>query len=144
VKDLIGEMVSAGAPDVPVSEIKDAASWDRWIEARDHEIRDRIDRGIEDLISNLILFGPSYSNLPPLPGFASGADASGQVTPAAQARVHALALAMLQPGEDERVRFARDFLVRHNVVGDAVEGCLAGNLEIRPGTWVFLPTVRVA
>ena len=129
VKELIEEMVSAGAPDVPVDEIKDAASWDRWIQARDREIRGRIDRGIEDSISNLILFGTSYCKFPPLPGFDSGADANGRVTPAAQARVHALALAMLHPGENERVRFARDFLVRHNVVGDAVEGYVEGNLE---------------
>ena len=129
VKDLIDEMVSASAPDVPADEIKDAASWNRWIQARDREIRGRVDRGNEDSISNLTLFGTSYSTLPPLPGFVSGIDASGQVTPAAQARIHALALAMLQPGENERVTFARDFLMRHNVVGDAVEGYLAGNLQ---------------
>ncbi len=42
---------------------------------------------------------------------------------------------MLKPGENERVRFARDFLVRLIVVADAVEGYLAGNLErlIREG-----------
>jgi len=38
VKDLIDEMVSAGAPDVPAGEINDAASWNRWIQARDPEI----------------------------------------------------------------------------------------------------------
>src|SRR5580704_15350859 len=70
VKDLIDEMVSAGAPDVPAEEIKNAAAWDGWIMARDREIRSRIDRGVEDSISNLILFGTSYCKLPPIQGFA--------------------------------------------------------------------------
>src|ERR1039458_9065778 len=60
VRDLIEEMVSAGAPDVPAEEIKNAAAWDEWIHARDRAIRGRIDRGVEDSISNLILFGTSY------------------------------------------------------------------------------------
>ena len=59
-------MMSACAPDMPGAEIRDAASWNRWIEGRDREIRSRIDRGIEDSISNLIFFGTSYSALPPL------------------------------------------------------------------------------
>src|SRR5579862_6397626 len=61
VKDLIDEMVSAGAPDIPTERIKDAAAWDAWTRGRDREIRSRIDRGVEDSISNLILFGTSYS-----------------------------------------------------------------------------------
>ncbi len=129
VKVLLGELVSAGTPDVPAGAISDAASWDRWIQARDHEIRGRIDRGIEDSISNLILYGTTFTALPPLPGFADGAEASGELTPAARARVHALALAMGQPGANERVKFARDFLERHNVAAGAVEAYLAGNLQ---------------
>jgi len=129
VKVLLSELVTAGTPDVPIHEIRNAASWDRWIEARDHEIRGRIDRGIEDSISNLILYGTTFCTLPPLPGFADGADASGQLTPAARARIHALALAMRQPGANERVGFAHDFLERHNVASGAVEAYLAGNLQ---------------
>jgi SAM-dependent methyltransferase len=129
VRDLIGAMVNAGAPDVPAGDINDAVSWNGWIQARDREIRGRIDRGIEDSISNLILFGTSYSQLPPIPTAADGADPSGQLTPAARARVHALAQAMLQPGENERVRFARDFLVRRNMARDSTETYLARNLR---------------
>jgi hypothetical protein len=128
VRDLINELVSAGTPGVPTGEITDAATWDRWIQARDNEIRARIDRGVEDSISNLILFGTSFSKLPPLQGFAHGADANGQLTPISRARVHALAMAMLQPRENERVTFAHDFLVRRNVADDAAEAYLARNL----------------
>jgi hypothetical protein len=130
VRDLISAMVSAGAPDMPAGEIKDAASWDQWILARDREIRGRIDRGIEDSISNLILFGTSYSQLPPIPTSNDGADQSGQLTPEARARIHALAQAILMPGENERLRFARDFLLRRNLPHDSVEAYLAANLQL--------------
>jgi hypothetical protein len=129
VRDLIEEMVSSGAPDVPAEEIKDAAAWDQWIHARDRTIRGRIDRGVEDSISNLILFGTSYSQLPPIQGFAKGADSNGALTPAARERIHALVQALRQPGENERVRFARDFLARRQVGADSQEGYLAGNLQ---------------
>ena len=129
VKDLIGAMESAGAPDVPTDQVKDAASWDRWIQARDHEIRSRIDRGIEDSISNLILFGTSFTALPPLPSFAKGAGTDGHLTEASRARVHALALTVQRPGENERIKMARDFLVRRHVAADSVERYLAGNLH---------------
>ncbi len=48
VRDLIRDMVNAGAPDLPSHEIKDAASWNSWIQSRDSKIRGRIDLGIED------------------------------------------------------------------------------------------------
>jgi SAM-dependent methyltransferase len=129
VKYLIGEMISAGAPNVPAGEIKDAVSWDAWIRQRDQEIRSRIDRGIEDSISNLILFGTSFTALPPIPGFAKGDGADGHLTEASRQRVHALALAVQRPGENERIRFAHDFLARRQAGHDSVERYLAGNLE---------------
>ena len=46
------------------SEIVEAPAWDTWIRARDAEVRGRIDRGIEDSISNLILYGTSFTSLP--------------------------------------------------------------------------------
>jgi hypothetical protein len=129
IQDLMSAMMSAGAPDMPGAEIRDAASWNRWIEGRDREIRSRIDRGIEDSISNLIFFGTSYSALPPIPTSGDGEDASGQLTPAARARVHALAVAMTRPGENERVNFAREFLARSKLAPNAIEPYLEANLQ---------------
>ncbi len=129
VRDLISAMTSAGAPDMPPAEINDASSWDGWIKSRDSEIRGRIDRGIEDSISNLILFGTSYTQLLPIPTSDLGADVNGQLTPATRARVHALAQAVVQPGENERLRFAQDFLRRRNLSHDSAETYLAANLQ---------------
>ncbi len=36
-------------------DFKDAAAWNDWVRSRDAEVRGRIDRGVEDSISNLIL-----------------------------------------------------------------------------------------
>ena len=114
---------------MPAAEIKTAAAWDAWIQSRDREIRGRIDRGIEDSISNLILFGTSYTKLPPIPSSDDGADSLGELTPAARTRVHALEEAMPRPGENERVRFAHEFVERHKIAKDSVAGYLAGNLR---------------
>jgi SAM-dependent methyltransferase len=122
-------MVDAGAPDLPSPEIKNASSWMAWIQSRDREIRGRIDLGIEDSISNLILFGTGYTTLPPIARADAGADSSGGLTTACRERVHALARAMGNPGKNERVQFARDFLLKRKVAPANVETYLATNLE---------------
>jgi hypothetical protein len=128
VSDLIAEMINAGAPDVPADDIKGVASWDRWIQQRDREIRNRINRGSEDAISNLILYGSSYTNLPPFANFAQASNGLGQLTDAARHRIHALSLALLRPGSNERVIFARDFLARTHVSSTSLESYLTDNL----------------
>ena len=44
----------------------EASDWDAWIRERDAAIRGRIDHGIEDSISELILFGTSFPAPPKL------------------------------------------------------------------------------
>src|SRR3974390_1461176 len=43
---------------------EDAASWDLWVREQDREVRARIERGVEDSISNLVLYGTSFTKLP--------------------------------------------------------------------------------
>src|SRR5215472_378212 len=97
---------------LPESEIKESEQWDTWIRARDREVRGRIDRGIEDSISNLILYGTSFTSLARVDSVESAATESGELRPATIARIHALALALASGAKNERVRFARDFLAR--------------------------------
>ena len=51
---------------LPGSNIASSDVWDHWIREQDAQVRARIDRGIEDSISNLILYGTSYTNFPRL------------------------------------------------------------------------------
>jgi SAM-dependent methyltransferase len=99
----------------PSGEIAESAAWDAWIRARDAEVRGRIDRGIEDSISNLILFGTSFTSLPRMESVERASSDSGELTPATIARIHALAAALPSAGRNERVRFLRDFLAREKI-----------------------------
>ncbi len=115
------------------SAIRGAAEWDPWVRARDREIRGRIARGVEDSISNLTLYGTSYTRLPRLESFEQAGTPGGELTRPARARVLALALALRRPEKNERVRFVQDFLARRGVPREhstaALEEYLSSNLR---------------
>lgn len=113
---------------LPGSEIQESAAWDAWIRARDIEVRGRIDRGIEDSISNLILYGTSYTALPRVESVELAASESGELTKAVIARIHALAMALSSHTSNERVSFVRQFLAREGIAKDSVEAYLKENL----------------
>jgi hypothetical protein len=113
---------------LPGSEIQESATWDRWIRERDTEVRSRIDRGIEDSISNLILYGTSFTSLPRVESLEHAASDSGELSSPTIARIHALAMA-LPSAENERIRFVRSFLVRKKIARDSVPEYFTGNLR---------------
>jgi hypothetical protein len=113
---------------LPGSEIQESAAWDRWIRERDTEVRGRIDRGIEDSISNMILYGTSFTSLPRVESVERAASDSGELTSPTIARIHALAIA-LPSGENERIRFVRNFLTQKKIAKNSVQEYLTGNLR---------------
>src|SRR5260370_4706391 len=112
---------------LPGREIQESAAWNAWSRTRDAEIRGRIDRGIEDSISNLILYGTSFTTLPRVDTVEHAASESGELTSAA--RIHALAMALPNAARNERVRFVRDFLARKGIPKDSVETFFTQNLR---------------
>jgi hypothetical protein len=128
-QEVISRFLSSGQGALVSTELRDASTWDRWIRARDDEVRGRIDRGAEDSISNLILYGTSYTQLPRLESLEQAASAGGEVTEPARARIQALRLALANPGDNERVRFVSDYLTRHGVSDGAIESFLSANLR---------------
>ena len=114
---------------IPGSEIADSAAWDAWIRARDTEVRGRIDRGIEDSISNLILYGTSFTSLSRVESVERAATESGELTPATVARIHALVVALPSAGRNERVRFVSNFLARQKIAKNSEEEYFAENLR---------------
>src|SRR5438552_2144221 len=110
-------------------DFNDATAWNDWVRSRDAEVRGRIDRGVEDSISNLILYGASYTSLPRLENAESGASETGELTPAALARVHALAAALPNAARNERLRFVCEFLERKGAPRESVEAKLQENLR---------------
>lgn len=98
---------------LPGSEIATAAQWSRWIRAHNAEIRGRIARGVEDSITNLILYGTSFTHQPRLADWSAGLDAHGKVTPEAAARLaDFLAAVSVSHPRSGRIAFARLFLSR--------------------------------
>lgn len=114
---------------IPGSDITESAAWDAWIRARDAEVRGRIDRGIEDSICNLILYGTSFTSLARVESVEHAASASGELTPATIARIHALAAALPSAVKNERVRFVRDFLARQKIAKTFEEQYFTKNLQ---------------
>ena len=112
----------AGLPGSP-------AAWGAWIRERDREIRSRVDRGLEDSISNLVLFGTSFTRLPRFESAEDSAGPDGDLTDAAQARVRALVSALSGPADSERLRIVRGFLARRRVAPALLESFLAANLR---------------
>ena len=114
---------------IPGSEIAESAAWDSWIHARDAEVRGRIDRGIEDSISNLILYGTSFTSLPRVESVERATSESGELTPATLARIHALTVALPSAVKNERVRFVRDFLAQQKIARNSEEQYFTENLR---------------
>src|SRR5260370_9142392 len=79
---------------LPGSDISDSVAWYHWIRDQDAQVRARIDRGVEDSISNLVLYGTSYTSLPRMESSESAVTAAGKFSEPPRARVHALLVAL--------------------------------------------------
>jgi hypothetical protein len=98
-------------------------AWDLWIQARDRQIRARLDRGDEDSLVNFLLFGTSFTNRKRLTlEFLAQvgqkqAKLGSEVSPegaellaTVKGRADDLVRGMEAPGSSERLSFARHFL----------------------------------
>jgi len=106
-------------------EFKDAAEWDAWIRERDGIIRGRIDHGIEDSLSELILFGTSFPAPAKLASAADAVNAAGDLTANARARLDAFIQAIDQL-DSERFRIVLEFLRRQRVSQEEITPFLSG------------------
>jgi hypothetical protein len=126
VRDTIAKYADSG---LPGTTIDNQQEWDSWIRAQDRDVRSRIDRGVEDSISNLILFGTSFTKLPRLEDSEHAVDAgTGKLTEPARQRIHDLVLATRSPSQNERLAFLRELLKREGIQADKTEAYLSTNL----------------
>jgi hypothetical protein len=114
---------------IPGSDITDPLAWDRWIREQDAQVRGRIDGGVEDSISNFILYGTSYTGLPRFETPESALGTDGTISEAALARVNALYEALNGTNVQERIRFIRDYLRRKGVTPTDTQRFLTSNLQ---------------
>ncbi len=118
--------LTAGHEKLP--EFKEAEDWDNWIRERDAAIRGRMDHGIEDSISALILFGTSFPAPPRLAAATDAVNAAGDLSAGARARVDAFIQAVDQI-DDDRFRIVLEFLRRRRVTEEELPAFLSGNLR---------------
>ena len=110
------------------SDISAKSEWYHWIRAQDVQVRSRIDRGVEDSISNFILYGISFTRLPRLSGSEDIIGPQGSVTADAEARTRALAVALRRAIPGERLAFIREFLAKRKVLPTDFDSYLLANL----------------
>jgi hypothetical protein len=102
----------AGLPDERL-----AATWPAWVRERDRAVRQRLVRGEEDGVVNLLYFGTSFTTAPRLT--AEGLRALGQKDAEATLarRLADLASALVKPGGDERLALARSLARKASPAG---------------------------
>lgn len=127
-----------------------AAIWPAWITRRDAEIRDRLAQGDEDSLVNLLLFGTSYTRQPRItqadiakllqPGMRDsvGAEATLPVSKILRARADDLVQALGAPGSNERLLYARRWLIERKGYDARTE---AGRIRLRE--YLLAGVVRV-
>ncbi|MBI4886330.1 MAG: class I SAM-dependent methyltransferase [Acidobacteria bacterium] len=129
-------VLDALRPDLLPEELRalDAAeresAWPAWVVRRDEEIRERLDRGDEDSVVMLLLFGATFTTQPRYSFAAWASDRPPQgraedivvAAPAVRRRISDLAAAIAAPGANERLQFAREVIERHGITPSTTPG----------------------
>ncbi len=121
----------------PLAPIPSESEWVTWVRATDAQIRSRIDQGVEDSISNLVLYGTSYTHDARIEDISSAINAQGVLADTVRHRLRALIRTLANPGANERLRLTREFLARQGFhmgpvsepSGRALEEYLSRNLS---------------
>ena len=114
-----------------------AAAWPGWVRERDRAVRERLVRGEEDALVNLLLFGTSFTNAPRLTSAVLARLPAREGEQALTQRLQDLVLALAAPGHDERLVLSRSLLDR---LGQPV-GTPAG--RDRVAAWLLENVARV-
>jgi SAM-dependent methyltransferase len=102
-------------------EAPNAAAWDWWVRETDRTVRQRVQRGAEDSVTNLLLYGTSFTKLPRLAGTAQASEAGP--------RVKALAAALAGTPANERLRTAQRVVGAAGKSAAEIEKSLGANLQ---------------
>ncbi len=89
-----------------------AAAWPGWVRERDRAVRERLVRGEEDALVNLLFFGTSFTKAPRLTSAALAGLPARETEQALMQRLQDLVGALESPGHDERLVLSRSLLDR--------------------------------
>ena len=114
-----------------------ARDWSAWVSARDRHIRSRLVAGDDDSVLNLVLFGTTFTDRPPLTEGNIAAAGSRATTDAVRSRIEDLIDALSSPGGNERLEFARVVAGRRSIDFGATDA------RRRLREWLAAGTARV-
>jgi SAM-dependent methyltransferase len=114
-----------------------ASAWPGWVRERDRAVRERLVRGEEDALVNLLLFGTSFTRAPRLTSAGQAGLSARDAERALARRLQDLVLALASPGSDERLVLSRSLLDRLGLPVGA-----PGERE-RVGAWLVENVARV-
>jgi hypothetical protein len=89
-----------------------AAAWPAWVRERDRAVRERLVRGEEDALVNLLLFGTSFTKAPRLTSATRAGLTAREADQTLAQRVQDLVSSLASPGHDERLVLSRLLLDR--------------------------------
>ena len=97
-------------------------TWPAWVSRRDAEIRARLDRGDEDSLLNFLLFGTTFTRLPRALNDSSKLGGPARAAEIVRGRIDDMAAGIVSPGQNERLRFARQLAERSGIDPSAPGG----------------------
>lgn len=122
-KRAIEAYVQVLPPDLPLEATRSAEAWTKYVDAREDELRLRLEQGDLDTLANFLLFGTSFTKEPVLTPavllqIAAAANEPRNGSPAEdpgiegsyQRRLRDLAMAIAYPGENERLQYFQTVL----------------------------------
>jgi hypothetical protein len=89
--------------------------WADWVSRRDREIRARLERGDEDSVVNLLLFGTTFTQLPRALNDSSKIGGRERAAEIVRGRIADLAAAIASPGTNERLQFVSALVGRRGI-----------------------------
>ena len=97
-------------------------AWPDWVSRRDAEIRARLNRGDEDSLLNFLLFGTTFTRLPRALNNSAKLGGSARAAEIVRGRIDDMSAGIVSPGQNERLRFARQLVERAGIDPSASEG----------------------
>jgi hypothetical protein len=96
--------------------------WPAWVSRRDADIRARLVHGDEDSLLNFLLFGTTFTRLPRALNDSAKIGGPARAGAIVGRRIDEMADGIVAPGDNERLRFARQLVERAGVKPSAEDG----------------------
>src|SRR5688572_7175078 len=113
ILERLGPSAPADLAARPAAELE--STWAEWVSRHNLEIRARLERGDEDSVINLLLFGTTFTSLPRALIDSAGIGGPQRAAEIVRGRTADLVAAIVSPGSNERLLFVRTLVERQGI-----------------------------